>query len=90
MKGYDFQILESFQSYVHNLAENIGIDVSDSWATPATDWKIYTYAEESTAIKDTYTLHLYERNVQIGNMSIGLLMYIYQGDYSIVHCSSYN
>lgn len=68
LKGYDFEILESFQSYIHNLAENIGIDVSESWATPATDWNIYTYAEESTATKDTYTLHLFERNVQIVNV----------------------
>lgn len=68
VKGYDFEILESFQSYIHNLAENIGIDVCDAWATPATDWNIYTYAEESTAIKDTYTLHLFERNIQLANV----------------------
>jgi len=65
IKGYDFEILESFQSYIHNLAENIGVDVGDAWATPATTWKVHTYAEESTVVKETYTLQLYERNVQI-------------------------
>ena len=25
--GYNFDILESFQSYIHNLAENMGINV---------------------------------------------------------------
>ena len=68
MKGYDFDILESFQSYVHNLAENIGLDVSEAWATPSTSWNVHTYAEESTAIKDTYNLRLYERNVQLGTV----------------------
>ena len=67
MKGYNFEVLESFQSFVHNMAENIGIDVSEAWATPASTWNAYTYAEESTVVKDTYTLDLYERNIQIGN-----------------------
>ena len=66
MKGYDFEILESFQSYIHNLAENMGLDVSDAWATPATSWNAYTYDAESTIVKETYKLHLYERNIQIG------------------------
>jgi len=65
LKGYDFEILESFQSYIHNLAENIGLDVADAWATPATSWNVHTYAEESTVVQETYTLQLYERNVQI-------------------------
>jgi large subunit ribosomal protein L48 len=40
MKGYNFDILESFQSYVHNLAENMGVDVEDAWATPARSFKV--------------------------------------------------
>ena len=68
MKGYNFEVLESFQSFVHNMAENIGIDVSEAWATPASTFDAYTYAEESTVVKDTYTLALYERNIQIGNV----------------------
>jgi len=67
MKGYNFEVLESFQSFVHNMAENIGIDVSEAWATPASTFDAYTYAEESTVVKDTYTLDLYERNIQIVN-----------------------
>lgn len=27
--GYDFHILESYQSFVHNLCENMGIDVQE-------------------------------------------------------------
>lgn len=29
MKGYDFAILESFQKFVHNIANNMDIEVSD-------------------------------------------------------------
>ena len=29
LKGYNFDILESYQSFVHNLAENMGIDVQE-------------------------------------------------------------
>lgn len=29
MKGYDFAVLESFQKFVHNIAENMNIEVSD-------------------------------------------------------------
>ena len=27
--GYDFTLLESYQSFVHNLCENMGVDVED-------------------------------------------------------------
>lgn len=68
LKGYNFEVLESFQSFVHNMAENIGIDVYEAWATPASTWNAYTYAEESTVVQDTYKLDLYERNIQIVNV----------------------
>jgi len=68
IKGYNFEILESFQSFIHNMAENIGIDVAEAWATPATTWQAFTYAEESTVVQDTYQLDLYERNIQIVNV----------------------
>jgi len=29
MKGYDFAVLESFQKFVHNIAENMDIEVVD-------------------------------------------------------------
>jgi len=68
IKGYNFDILESFQSYIHNLAENMGVDVEDAWATPARSYKVATYHEGGTRVKAEYTLHLYERNVQVTNL----------------------
>ena len=74
IKGYNFEILESFQSFIHNMAENIGIDVEEAWATPATTWQAFTYAEESTVVQDTYQLDLYERNIQIGISHFNILL----------------
>lgn len=68
IKGYNFDILESFQSYIHNLAENMGVDVEDAWATPARSYKLATYHEGGTRVKSEYQLHLYERNVQVVNL----------------------
>ena len=41
--GYDFDILESTQSYIHNLAENMGINVCEAWATPARTYQVSTF-----------------------------------------------
>jgi len=68
ISGYDFCILESFQSYVHNLAENMGINVEDAWITPAKSYKVSTYHEGGTRVKTDYSLNMYERNVQIVNL----------------------
>jgi len=65
MKAYNFDILESFQSYVHNLAENLGVDVESAWATPARTFRSNTYIEGGTRLRDENHLHLYERNVQV-------------------------
>jgi len=65
IKGYNFDVLESLQSYIHNLAENMGIDVDNAWATPAKTYQLTTFVEGGTRPKDTYNLNLYERNVQV-------------------------
>merc|ERR1712025_707627 len=65
IKGYNFDILESTQSYIHNLAENMGINVENSWATPSKTYQMTTFKEGGTIPKDVYNLNLYERNVQV-------------------------
>lgn len=68
MKGYNFDLLESYQGFVHRLAENMGVDVSTAWATPAKSISITTYQEGGVRPKDNYNLHMYERNVQVMNL----------------------
>jgi len=65
IKGYDFDILESTQSYIHNLAENMGVNVCEAWATPARTYQVSTFKEGGVIVKDTYNVSLYERNVQV-------------------------
>jgi len=68
MRGYNFDMLESFQSYVHNLAENMGVQVEEGWVTPAKSTKVSTYAEGGTRVDNEFTLNLYERNIQVVNL----------------------
>ena len=65
IKGYNFDVLESCQSYIHKLSENMGINVETAWATPAKTYTMNTFKEGGTLVKESYTLNLYERNVQV-------------------------
>ena len=65
IKGYNFDQLESCQSYIHKLSENMGITVESAWATPAKTYSMNTFKEGGTLVKDSYVLNLYERNVQV-------------------------
>uniref|UniRef100_A0A1B6LJ98 Small ribosomal subunit protein uS10 domain-containing protein n=1 Tax=Graphocephala atropunctata TaxID=36148 RepID=A0A1B6LJ98_9HEMI len=65
IKGYDYAILESFQSFVHRTAKTMEIEVEEAWATPATITKIKKFKPNSANIDCEYTLSLYERNVQV-------------------------
>ncbi|TRY78673.1 hypothetical protein TCAL_11597 [Tigriopus californicus] len=67
IKGYNFEVLESYQAYIHKTCENIGIEVQEAWATPFTTKEANTFVEGGTVVKDTYQINLYERNVQIAN-----------------------
>jgi len=68
VKGYNFDVLESLQSWIHNMAENMGITVAEAWATPAKSFSMTTYHPGGTLPKDTFDVNLYERNVQVVNM----------------------
>lgn len=65
VKGYDFDILESFQSFVHNVAENMGVDVESAWATPAKTYDVSIFHEGGTRVRDVNNLSHYERNIQM-------------------------
>ena len=63
-----------------------------SWATPSRSFDVKTYQEGGTVVKDTYSINMFERNVQIHSIrSIDLPMLIYLLRYvheCIVHISS--
>ncbi|CAD0199828.1 unnamed protein product [Chrysodeixis includens] len=65
LKGYDFALLEACQSQIHKYAEVMGIQVDESWATPAQQLKVQRYKPKGTAVDAEYQLNVYERNVQV-------------------------
>merc|ERR1712083_1284323 len=54
--------------FIHNLAENMGIDVKESWATQSDTFIAKTYDSHSTLVRESCKLDIYERNVQVTNM----------------------
>lgn len=73
MKGYDYPVLESFQSLVHRIAKTMDIPVIESYAVPFQHYKIVKYRPKSEMVDSEYQLKLYERNVQIGDVKTPLL-----------------
>ncbi|KRZ71365.1 Sorting nexin-6 [Trichinella papuae] len=65
ISGYDFVVLEHFQSYIHKLARLMGFKIANTWASPARSFKCTVYKIGSAAISDQFELRKYERNVQI-------------------------
>ncbi|XP_067624871.1 large ribosomal subunit protein mL48 [Eurosta solidaginis] len=68
IKGYDFPILESYQRYVHSIAEYLGIDVSDCYALPPQATQVQKLRPNSTVVDAEYRLTIYERNLQINDV----------------------
>merc|ERR1719347_45472 len=46
----------------------MGIDVPECWVTPSTTFLAKTYDPNSTIIRDSCKIDIYERNVQVSNM----------------------
>merc|ERR1712066_156820 len=46
-------------------AENLGIEVSESWATACESFSASVYAPQSTKVNSTFNLNVFERNVQV-------------------------
>ena len=65
--------MESYGSYLHRLLNKLGVNVSNYWCAPNTTEKIETLKHESNVLESTYDLNLYERNVQIENLSSRLV-----------------
>ncbi|KAL1506371.1 hypothetical protein ABEB36_005745 [Hypothenemus hampei] len=69
LRGYDYPILESYQKYLHNLIKNMDINVEDAWALPAQELQISTYKSQSEVVNHQYKLSIYDRTIQITDIS---------------------
>ncbi|XP_054741676.1 39S ribosomal protein L48, mitochondrial [Anastrepha obliqua] len=65
IKGYDFPILESYQRYLHSVAEYLEIDVSDCYALPPQTTRVQKLRPNSAVVDAEYKLTIYERTLQM-------------------------
>ncbi|XP_070498812.1 large ribosomal subunit protein mL48 [Chironomus tepperi] len=66
--GYDYPILESYQRFVHRIAESLDFDVSECWAHPPKKTRVVRYKPNSSNIESEYNLTKYERYIQISDI----------------------
>lgn len=69
LRGYDFSVLEEYQKLVHSLVKNMDINMEETWPVPAQKWDITTYKSNSELIASQYQLQLYQRVVQITDIT---------------------
>ncbi|KAH8282954.1 hypothetical protein KR054_011164, partial [Drosophila jambulina] len=65
IKGYDYPQLESYQRFLHGVAEYLELDVSDCYALPPQQTQVQRLRPNSTVIESEYKLTTYERNLQL-------------------------
>jgi len=68
LRGYDFVILESYTKYVHRTADMLDLH-TDMYPVPARTCTAQSYRQQTSQVEQQYNLSLYERVVQVDNLS---------------------
>ncbi|CAD7078813.1 unnamed protein product [Hermetia illucens] len=68
IKGYDYPVLESYQKFLHGVAEYMDLDVSDCYALPPQHLQVQKFKPASSTVDAEYKLTMYERNIQITDL----------------------
>jgi large subunit ribosomal protein L48 len=66
--GYDFPVLESYQRFLHRIATELGLDVSENWAHPPKKENVIRYKQNSAIPDSEYQLTTYERYIQVSDI----------------------
>ncbi|XP_060829252.1 large ribosomal subunit protein mL48 isoform X1 [Bombus pascuorum] len=69
IRGYDYPVLESYQSFVHKIANIFNFTIDQSFPLPHKEHKIKRYKKGSTIVDAEYNLKIYERDIKISNVS---------------------
>ncbi|CAG9823122.1 unnamed protein product [Phaedon cochleariae] len=69
LKGYDYPVLENYQKFLHHLLKNMEVNVEECWAAPAQHMQISAYKPKSEIVNAQYNLMIYERTLQITDIS---------------------
>ncbi|XP_075152291.1 mitochondrial ribosomal protein L48 [Haematobia irritans] len=72
IKGYDYPVLESYQRYLHSVAEYLDIEVTDCYALPAQNMTVQRLKPNSAVVDSEYHLKIYERNLQLQDVDAPL------------------
>lgn len=67
LKGYDFVVLEKYQSYVNRRMVRMKFQVTKAWASPNREIQLDLLTDRSTAIESSYKIKIYERNIGMEN-----------------------
>jgi len=69
VRGYDYVVLESYGKYLHNLLNKLGVNVVQYWCSPLQSIRYDSLRPQSDVTDSQFMLNMYERNVQIENLS---------------------
>ncbi|KAK1130174.1 hypothetical protein K0M31_018314 [Melipona bicolor] len=69
LRGYKYPVIESYQSFIHKIVEVFDFTINDSIPFPHREFKIKRFKKGSTIIDAEYDLKIYERDIQISNVS---------------------
>lgn len=69
IKGYVYPMLEKYQSLIHSIANELDVDVEDSYAFPHQELKIERYKKQSEIVDASYNLKIFERNIVASNIT---------------------
>uniref|UniRef100_A0A182QKH5 Small ribosomal subunit protein uS10 domain-containing protein n=1 Tax=Anopheles farauti TaxID=69004 RepID=A0A182QKH5_9DIPT len=65
IKGYDYPVLESYQKFIHNVADSMELEIADAYAHPPKKLNVQKFKPNSSVIDSEYKLTVYERTVQV-------------------------
>ncbi|CAG2115461.1 unnamed protein product [Medioppia subpectinata] len=69
VRGYDYVVLESYGKFLHNLMNKLGVNVVKYWCSPLQSLRYDSLRPESEVTDSQFTLNIYERSLQIENLS---------------------
>ncbi|XP_076643778.1 mitochondrial ribosomal protein L48 [Halictus rubicundus] len=96
IKGYVYPLLEKYQSLIHKLANELDIDIEDSYAFPHQELKVERYKKESEIVDSNYNLRIFERDIVVSNVTsikIPILIRLLEATLPVgvsLHVSTYN
>lgn len=65
LKGYDYVILEKYQSYLHKTMKKMNFKVVDAWSIPHQDFQLDALGDKSNYVEASNKIKIYGRNIQI-------------------------